>query len=102
MAATTTKKKGQGAAAMPSAGARPVVVNGSGNVILVGSNNNEVNNSQVIQALLLEVSEQRKMTEKALAQIDHLLSLLARLAARSTNRDLIEQYGADSKNPQRQ
>ncbi len=87
---------------MPSAGARPVVVNGSGNVILVGSNNNEVNNSQVIQALLLEVSEQRKMTEKALAQIDHLLSLLARLAARSTNRDLIEQYGADSKNPQRQ
>lgn len=102
MAATTTKMKGQNAAAMPSAGARPVVVNGSGNVILVGSNNNEVNNSQVIQALLLEVSEQRKMTEKALAQIDHLLSLLARLAARSTNRDLIEQYGADSKNPQRQ
>ncbi len=87
---------------MPSTGARPVVVNGSGNVILVGSNNNEVNNSQVIQALLLEVSEQRKMTEKALAQIDHLLSLLARLAARSTNRDIIEQYGADSKNTQRQ
>lgn len=86
---------------MTPTGARPVVINGSGNVIQIG-NNNESNSSQVIQALLLEISEQRKLTERALAQIDNLMSLLARLAARSTNRDLIEQYGADSKNTQRQ
>ncbi len=103
MAATTTKMKGQNAAAMPSAAAGSIaIVNGSGTVIQGSGNTVQVNSSELIQALLLEVSEQRKMTEKALAQIDHLLSLLARLAARSTNRDLIEQYGADSKNPQRQ
>lgn len=97
MAATSTKN----AAAAPSGAAGPVViVNGSGNVIQIGNNNN-YNASGPLEMALNEIAEQRKMTEKALAQIDHLLGLLARLATRQDKRDLLDTYGANNQNPQR-
>lgn len=54
----------------------PDSVTAEDNSIAIGGNQNNVNSFRAIQEMLAEVSAQRKMTEKALEQVDRLVGVI--------------------------
>ena len=54
-------------------------VNASQNSIAVGGNATDVNSFRAIQEMMNEVAAQRKMTEKALSQVDRLVGVIEKL-----------------------
>lgn len=55
-------------------------VNASQNSIAVGGNATDVNSFRAIQEMMNEVAAQRKMTEKALSQVDRLVGVIEKLS----------------------
>lgn len=57
-----------------------VSVNAAQDGIAVGGNAHNVNSFKAIQEMVAEVSAQRKLTEKALEQVDRLVGVIDRLS----------------------
>lgn len=55
-------------------------VHATHNSIAVGGNANDINSFRAIQEMINEVSAQRKMTEKALEQVDRLVGVIEKLS----------------------
>lgn len=55
-------------------------VHATHNSIAIGGNANDINSFRAIQEMIGEVSAQRKMTEKALEQIERLTIIIERLS----------------------
>lgn len=55
-------------------------VHATHNSIAVGGNANDINSFRAIQEMIGEVAAQRKMTEKALEQVERLVSVIEKLS----------------------
>lgn len=55
-------------------------VHATHNSIAVGGNANDINSFRAIQEMINEVAAQRKMTEKALEQVDRLVGVIEKLS----------------------